>query len=260
MEGLCSFHPTQSVNDVLELLPNLGSVHLFLWYFGSNGLKKDGVRYYQKLLRKLLGVQSIDQIILYDLTAWGAFFDSGRKIEESNTNVEIVNSLKLAKICASKSNNFFNWLLTVTNPDVRTFIGDIFGRKKLYAPSESFDDKLIKISDIFPPLSILQPIMDLDVAKTYSVIQYLEGLFLVYSLVTNNINQICFLLPNDELKYYSETYFESDLIIFLKLMGLPTDPNLKVTFVSFTYGSKIRFRPYNAGKESIINLTKEMLI
>lgn len=254
------FHPLKSLTDAIDTLSLLNSnTNLILWYFGSKCFKLDGVKYYQKVIRRIVNIKTIDKIILYDLTAWGSFFCPRRTILEFNPNTDIVNSFDLDKIYALKSNIFFDWMCGETDDGVIEFIRSIISREELYTHSKTFEEKNIKLVDIFGSIPMINSILSLDVAKTYSAIQYIEALYIVYHLVKTGVSNICFFLPNDEQKYYISTCFEKDLIMYLKLMKVDDLSGICVNFVAFMHSTNIKSRPYNAGNQIVSVLTADNL-
>ena len=83
-----------------------------------------------------------------------------------------------------------------------------------------------------------------------------------YYLVNNGVYDICFLLPNDEQKYYSDTYFTDDLKRYLKLMHVDNEHMSKicVNFISFKFSTHTKARPYNAGSEILSTITIDILL
>ena len=251
-----TFYPINSQEHALEIVKNINGT-IYLWYIGSNGLRKDGIRYYQKMIRRLLVIKNV-KIILVDLTAWGAFFDSNKKLSDFNINVNAINNMNIDRICSIESHTFFDWMINVTNVAIINFINDIMSRDELFAMSKNYNNSNIIFGNIFTPNnpSILQHLINMDTSKTYSAIQYIEALYLIYSLVKTNICDICFMLPNDETKYYNEKYFSDDLTLFLKLMNLDQlIPKVNVHFIPFKYSTNLKARPYNAGKEILNEIT-----
>lgn len=237
-----------------ELIKQIGSDDptVILFYFGENGLKYDGVKYYQKLIRDL-NRKSLENTVLWDLTPWRAFHEAKVSTQSSNPNVDLVHSLSEGRLIGDKSANFFGWIIEEKNEDVIKFVHRIWKRESVFKASSEFKDSDVKIKDIFGDCKMTNPIAELDGGKSYSAFQYLEGIYLV------NIysgGRLCFVLPNDETKYYKCEELANDIIEFAKLKK---SKSTQVEFLSFVYSNKPNHRPYNAGKRNIDKLTKDLL-
>lgn len=124
-------------------------------------------------------------------------------------------------------------------------------REELFIHSQEFDCSGVNIGSLFPNLP--DKYKSLDAFKSYSLFQYLEMLYIISELSSAGVNQITFLLPNAEYKYYKFDFFSHDIKRILSI-------NIVIKFLSFRYTKHITSRPYNSGKEIVSKLTCDLLM
>ena len=97
-----------------------------------------------------------------------------------------------------------------------------------------------------------------DTVYIYSALQYLEGIFLVQTLLQQELDKknIVFLLPSDEYTYFQDQKlldtcksFQNDLNILIPIHESPT-----VWFYNFDYKNNGCMRPYLKLKDDIVLL------
>lgn len=225
--------------------------HVVLWYFGANGLRYNGVKFYQNIIRRL--ISNSNTVTLYDMSAWRALFNADAKFTDENPNADLVAHLSDGNVKSAKSSDFFRWIANA-QADVAEWMDSIFRRSELYRVSEGYPDSGIRVGDAFvssfdSESDAIRSIRHLDGSKAYSALQYLEMIYLTSVFQVNTV----FLLPNDEIKYYPAS-IQGDLRNFPK-----REIDREVVIFSFRYGDKPNHRPYISGQKCVKVLTKGLL-
>ena len=249
-----TFRYNLKVPELVSCVKNMKKKSLVVvWYVGINGLKEDGVKYYQKMFKEILASNNDVNIMLYDISAWKALFDINYSIHNDNTILDDVKNMTSSKFLSHKSKNYFDWLLQ--NKDNVEYL---LNEEKLYTASEKYQPSNIRFSDIkdFAELSS-SAIYTLDTGKSYSCLQYIEMLYLVKEFVGKGYEEILFALPNNELKYYDIPGL--DFVHNLKQI-LDKNSKITLTLCSFIFGKHSYHRPYNMGNRVLEKITKERLM
>ena len=239
------FHNEVPREELWERIKSYESPKVIFWYIGSHGLKSEGVQYHRKDLS--VCTQNGAECILFDLTAWGALTDKKCRLNGSNQNVDRINSFGIQQIKAISSNHFFAWMETHRDP---YFSEVILNRSFVYEKSTHFRPNGIKLGELLEN-KLFQPLLEKDTAQCYSMLQYLEAIYLVEKLVVEGGSNIIFALPNDEWKYYFDTNrsFETDIKHHLQEIGV--ERPIRIEFCTFLYGDDLTKRPYLEGKKVI---------
>ena len=144
----------------------------------------------------------------------------------------------------------------ITDHDLIQYFRKALQREFISASSEKVPNPNIRVRELFSSsCPIIAEWYDYDVAKAYSIFQYLEGCLLVDEIFVNqpkphNI-EIVFALPNDELKYYLDKHnsFQNDIDVLIekkyKTQNLE-HIDVKIKFLAFNFSSQSHHRPYNA--------------
>lgn len=245
-----------TLNNLTSAL-NAGDVCIY-WYCGSHGLKEDSINFYRESLTNALQIKAVP--FLVDLTAWGRMENLKCSLSNSNSNID--------KICSTgqlhafkTSDHFLNMLKSETRKPIIDLIQSIFKRTELFAASAQFDDKKISMLDVFGEgVDIIEPIRQIDAAKAYSVLQYVEFLYIVQHILTQcpETTRIKFMLPNDEDKYYTPS-LSDDLSRFLAANNM-SPKTLDIAIDCFNYGSELHHRPYNAPGKVVKKTTFDMVV
>lgn len=235
------------------------SPHLVLWYIGPEGLKKEGVKFYKdNILNPVLSQNENARFCLVDLTAWGAFKKENRSINLSSSCSSVIDDFPGGRISCIKSSQLLNKIQCPEDEEIANHFRLALRRDFLQNLSKKFPHIGVQLGNIFSESnSIAKEWGFLDVAKAYSMIQYLEGCFLVDEIVSKAAAvhecseiEIVFILPNDEYKYYQDesNFFQRDIEFLISRRCRHVDIsqfNISVHFYSFQYGSDQKMRPYN---------------
>lgn len=246
-----------------QKIQELGNnVQVMLWYGGEYGLKQEGVNFYKnRMLGKLLTMPTQPVCNLYDLTAWGSLRDRGISASSQNAFVETVNGFDIPQIKCVPSSDFFRWIQGEQNEILISGIQDILSKRTfIYKVSQSHEDKSIKVGEVFDEACrMLESLREMDTAKVYSALQYIEAFYLLQRMVEVEVNKgmdeitVVFGLPGSEYRYYYDESgsFQEDTIRVLKDMfgDRLNGKKLKVLFYTFDYSKDEKRRPYNAGRE-----------
>lgn len=98
--------------------------------------------------------------------------------------------------------------------------------------------------------SLIDSVGDKDVERGYSCLQYVEGYYLIERIIKEKIPSgvnkiaICFVLPNDESKYYLDYPTELERMLRLGFGKALDGIDLKIRFLFFEYGETLDARPY----------------
>lgn len=259
-----------------DLLPReiakLAKPRVIFWYIGAYGLKQEGVNFYRKRLAKLLDLSKDIRCYLYDLSSWEAFKKRESRIDRPpDPNVAIINGFAIERIKAISANDFFRWITNEKREKAVGLFSEIVRSEGLYSASANFPPTNLCLGEIFNRTApMLETQFNRDSSKSYSAVQYVEGIYLIDRLIQDELTednrkdiQLAFALPNDENKYYqtSSRSFAADVQTYLelnwgeKLQGR----NVCVTFFSFTFGNGMGNRPYNAGNKLVNQLNPKDL-
>lgn len=250
------FIETLHINTAIEIIKQYTNPQVLMWYIGPRGLRETGTKFYRQNIIFPLIHYSNAKLWLVDLTAWGAFSNKNCSTKATSSCCEKLNDLLKDRIKCIPSSLILNQISEISDPKLIQYFHSALKKSFISEASRNFPDKNILTKEIFssePP--IISDWLYEDVSKSYSAIQYLEGCFLVNELfrhhgLSQNLH-IVFILPNDELKYYkdNENSFRHDISFLITQKSTETNTtniNLKVSFISFSYGNRIDERPYNA--------------
>lgn len=283
----------EPLGDIIEKLSfystEIVDLKVILWYFGPNGLKVEGVQFYNaNLFQKIKTLES--QFFLYDLTAWSDFKNlnqKGRLFEKESSIAKNIVGEKRYQVLFSSG--FFKWVRDFEQPSWNYLVKEVFPRKTLR--QKSLENQIVNdlsLEKTLKELNVLKKsegsdefaeFLSLKAPLTYSVFQYLEGIYLVKRILEKTSEKkvkILFLLPNDEVEYYRfndreieekkfvPTFYDRFSIPRVPYSDFEDDldqlipPSLKdrfyeitVYFQAFQYQNSLKDRPYLNGNQVI---------
>lgn len=254
-----TFHGNFEVNEAVTKVSHLDSPDIVIWYIGTSGLKESCARFYQReIIDPILTNSSRSIFWLVDLTAWSALKDKNSSISNYSSISEKINGFCDFRIKCFKSSDFFGRIECINNIDFISYFQRALSRNSLWINSKDFKDNDIYVKDVFGSnCNLMSVFNDRMASKSYSMLQYLEGCFIIEEIVMENVLirkksdiQIVFLLPNDETKYYqcdSESFIKDIRFTLLNsLRDLFGKLKISVDFFSFNYGESSICRPYNS--------------
>lgn len=259
--------------EVVQNLASIeGPVDVYCWYEGPKGLLKSCALFMQKsIFEPLFYARKKDtKLCLYSLKEWD-FSKNITMMSASNSVGEALNRINRAFVECIYSSAFFQYCAQVAPESAfYTYLNEELPKKEwLRELSAGQREKGIKVAAIFNnQSSLFDCIKDWDVSAAYSLIQYVEGYYLIQKSIRNGLLkgqskiEIVFVLPNDEGKYYFDK--EKKCVDFSKDIEsmLQRDSELQrefgealkvteinVTFCFFKYGKgkSLKPRPYLEG-------------
>lgn len=249
---------------------------MIVWYSGEDGLTKRCFDFYQsQLINKLYSGENKNKdwcLYLYDLWAWrglkcslDVLLDQKQGMRWLDEHSEVIPS---GTFFASLLHNdsfmaaFFKKIMDDTLKEgPRAFI---FDKSKTYPDNHQSFIGLFKGYNQGSSCSLLAHPAFLypktgtggfkDTAKSYSALQYLEGLWLAIQMIQQNVNngirniQLFFILPTGETDYYrpmnnnqEQNPFCDDLKKLVKWYYGKVHPRVDIHFLEFDYTHQYRY-------------------
>jgi hypothetical protein len=178
---------------LIEAIRKVENPQVIIWYIGIYGLCREGMNYYRKDLSKIYSTSNAE-CSLYDMTAWAPFAPKETKcsVQDFNGNANLINQFAIPRIQCLKSCDFFNWLREERFQKKMEDLKAVLKRPFIYEKSKEFPDAKSTIGDIFQrQCPLLEDIYDINAAKGYSALQYLEGIYLIQKIVNDTL-YLCF--------------------------------------------------------------------
>lgn len=254
-----SFNDDCNLEHSFSKIFSLKSPNIVLWYIGAKGLRVSCAKFYKEnIIDHVLENNPSAVFWLVDLTAWGALKDKNSSICNFSSISNIIDNFNQPRIKCLKSSEFFNKIKLITDKEVISHFQSSLSDPHVWSSSADFDDNDISVGDLFQnDCQLLSNFYDRNASKSYSMLQYLEGCFLVeeiskrvYLEKNNRDIEIVFFLPNNERKYYqhAQDHFASDIQFAVKnsLGKFSRELKISINFFSFKYGENEHCRPYNA--------------
>lgn len=194
---------------VRRLVAIEGPADLYFWFEGREGLPRKGADFMkEKFFIPLSQLRRDFTFCLYSLKAWS--FKRLDKMPEISEVVEAINKTD-SVYKGINSKGFFQYCGEKNNSPLADFLKPELKKKKwLLELSEKYKDCKTKVSQVFKRASLLDDFNTLDFNKAYSLLQYVEGYYLIQESVRRGLEKrqslinIVFVLPNDEAKYYED--------------------------------------------------------
>ncbi len=248
-----------TTSQVITTISQIPSPHVIMWYIGSHGLKKEGVKYYKDfLINPIIERANHPSFDLLDLTAWAALGDSKIPITKVSSFAEKIDTFATINLRCIKSADIFKKMQKLEDRELIDYFRAALSREFIRKSSEAMPDRNIKLGMVLDHnCAVLSDWFNIDTSKGYSVLQYLEGCLLIEEVVqnclrfqNNNDIELIFALPNDELKYYRDetNAFKQDVEFLLKhrMGSILKGSRINIKFLAFQYGDSAHQRPYNA--------------
>lgn len=247
--------PCEPEEIVKELALTEGPIDIYCWYEGSQCIPLVGANFMKtSLLQPLYESKKDAKFYLYSLKAWN--FEPKKNISDMKADSplgEAINRLNKAAIECIYSSSFFKYCTTQAqeNCGLYEFFNEELPKKKWLLELSENKRRINKtIEKLFnEKSSLLDSIKEKDISEGYSLMQYVEGYYLIQESVKKGLVngqkkiQIAFVLPNDEGKYYLD--YPKDIEPMLRkdfgeqLSGI----DIAISFKFFKY-NEIDDRPY----------------
>lgn len=231
-------------NVVAKIASIQGPADVYCWFEGPEGLSQSCINFMKKNIIVPLSKKKTDaKICLYSLKSWS--FEDVFKIEETalktdNKALEWVNSSDFFQYCANPSIGIAAWVER-----------ELPQKKWLYVLSETKELKNKTVQELFNnKKSLFSCIEELDVSQAYSLMQYIEGFYLVQRSIRKGLEQgrekieVVFALPNDEWKYYEDFPKDIDAMLKAEFGSTLNKIEVNIAFQFFQYTKNIKSRPY----------------
>lgn len=267
-----------SIRDKIPSIATIKGVNIVTWFTGDEGAIERGLRFYQKnLFGQLNAIEEsrknktpLDyRLYLYNLVGWKAFKDPSVSLTDPSKST-LFTVTKSAKLINSKwqlayATDFFTWIKKLGSKATE-LLKNILSRKEPWFLSKSLlENKKILPNNLTVAAADLKTLGlfdnkydTIDTADFYSAFQYIEGLYLVYLIATNAINNnpnvntipIVFLLPKGETNYYvfnadgGKTFGQDASNLLGTCFSSIPKAKINVSFTEFTYQGPGTSRPY----------------
>lgn len=251
---------------VKQLASIEGPVDVYFWYEGSQCLPRSGAVFMKKqIFAPLYKVKQDAKLCLYSLRAWD-FKRNITTMVSSTPLGEAINRINTAAIECIYSSAFFRYCSQVSiESDLYAFIRDELPKKEwLFKLSGTQRRSGTTINAFFNDRSSLfDCVKDLDVSSAYSLMQYVEGYYLIRESVKKGlINrqkriQIAFVLPNDESKYYIDLPKDIEKMLQLDFAKDLIGVEVNISFQFFQYGDSVTSRPYIDKRRKALKVASE---
>ena len=255
---------TVAPEEVVDSLASIeGELDVYTWYEGPTAITKLGAKFLkEKLFEPLYNRKSNAKLLLYSLEAWN-FQRNINAMNETTPKGVRINCINKVFIECVYASSFFKFC-TQYNKETPLYrlVNDELPRKQwLVELSANRNPRGKTIKELFEEeLSLVDCIKEWDVCKSYSILQYLEGYYLIREALIRGVEQgkqkiqVAFALPNDEAKYYQDLPEDIEKMLKAefgeKLNGL----ELNVYFRFYEYGSAISSRPYLGSMQKGLNV------
>lgn len=234
-------------SDLYREVACIDKPSVIFWYMLKD-LYSKGASYYKKDLAKIQPVAG--QCYLYDLTAWAATKSKTYSITDCNANADRINKLAIPKIVCEKSSGFFAWLQTCKGAELEYIRKVILQRQFIFKLSATVPTKGITVAELFQnKCPVLESIYKMDAENAYSALQYLEGIYLIRTIIGQEpasspakVSNVVFALFNNESEYYrdNEGSFAKDLSAMLDISfgSSLAGRKINIAFYNVNYGTR----------------------
>lgn len=205
----------------------------------------------QTALIKPLYSQEKTKIWLYSLKGWD-FKEKVQRLCTTTVLGNVINRINRAAIECIYASSFFQFCKQVSiESDLYAFISTEMPKKTwLFELSQKRDPIGLSVSQFFDnQSSLFNFAAKMDVAHAYSLMQYVEGYYLIREIVKNALIkgegkiECIFALPNDEGKYYRDLSLDMEKLLKADFGDALTNFQINICFKFFKY-KKLKDRPY----------------
>jgi len=241
----------RSPKEVVEKIASIkGSVDLYCFYEGADLKKKSiplvsAVFYRDNIFKPLLEKKEDVKLWPYSLKGW-YFQKNAEALCVSTPLGESINKINPLFVECIYASSFFRYCTMPKEALRKLFNEKLKDKEWLFELSKNSRKNKKTIEEFFgSKFSVFESINGMQVNKAYSVMQYVEGYYLVRESVKRGLSnnkkkiEIAFVLQNDEYKYYKD--FPEDIETMLKTdFGREIeDVVINVTFQFFREGELV---------------------
>ena len=237
-----------------ELQSIKGPIDIYFWFEGQRGIPEAGANFYKEnFFKPIVEVKQDAKFLLYSLIGWNFSVNVPDLKAQSKMSAQINKVNKLAVTAISAAGYLKYCTEDNIKENLKTFIADsILNVKYFYELSKDYKNKNKTVSEFFSVKSnLFDSIGSYDVSKAYSVMQYIEGFYLLQKSVKSKLDkgekliQVALVLPNDEAKYYRDYVDLYENMLKLEFGESLNEVDINIWFRFFSYGEKADDRPYS---------------
>ncbi len=228
---------------------------VYLWYEGAEGLPRKGATFMRKIFDEALIANQEASLYLYSLRGWNFTECRLNSMPHSNALGEAINALALRRISCLYSYGFFRFCAQFAKDCglYRFFQRELPQKEWLFNHSKDKAELGITVGEFLSSeSSIFDCIAYMDVNRAYSVMQYVEGLYLVRESIKKAISdargevEVAFLLPSGEESYYDNREYQEFSDDLERMLEIERIENVQVSvkFCTFQYKENKKARPY----------------
>lgn len=250
--------------EVVESVASLeGDLDVYTWYEGPSLITKLGANFLkEKLFEPLYKRKSDAKLWLYSLEAWN-FKKNVNAMNETTPKGVRINSINKVFMESIYSSSFFKFC-TQYNQETPLYrlVNDELPKKQwLVDLSANRNPRGKTVKELFDQQSTLVDcIKEWDVSKSYSILQYLEGYYLIRNTLIKGLEQkkqkiqVAFALPNDEAKYYQDLPEDIEKMLRAEFGEKLNGVEVNVYFRFYEYGPSKSSRPYLGSIQKGLNV------
>ena len=230
-----------------------GPVDVYFWFEGSQCLPQSGAIFMkEQFFEPLYQLKPNAKLCLYSLKAWS--FEKTITTMPSSTSLgEAINRINTAAVECIYSSLFFQYCRQAAKIEgFYAFINDELPKKAwLFQLSNAQRKCGTTVGAFFDgQSSLFDCIKEMDLSSAYSLMQYVEGYYLIRESVRKGLEkrqqkiEIAFALPNDESKYYRDLPQDIEQMLQLDFGKDLANIEINIRFQVFQYGESLASRPY----------------
>lgn len=198
--------------EVVKTISSIeGFVDLYCWYEGPEVLPQSCAQFYKdKIFAPLLSIKKDVKLCPYSLRGWN--FTENVDVMKDSPLGDSINKIDPLAVECFYASSFFKFCNQPQKEGLQKFFDEELIKKKwLFKISAKRTKSQKTVEEFFnSKTSIFKCINGMDVAQAYSVMQYVEGYYLVRESVENGLKtdkkkiEVIFVFQNDEYKYYKD--------------------------------------------------------
>lgn len=237
-----------------EVVANITSLQdeaeVICWYEGIFGLPKKGAQFMsEEIISPLLEKKRNIKLVLYSLLGWN--FCKYKTIDIMPYSTLLGEKINLTTSGAALFLYSFDFFRFCLQNKIKFFDEKLLAKKYLIDLSAGRNLSGVTVRQLFENKnSLVESLYDMDLAHAYSLLQYVEGYYLIRESVRRQLTanreriNIVFALPNNEGMYYKDLPQDIEILLRTDLGALITTANIQIDFHFFNYGNSESARPY----------------
>jgi hypothetical protein len=203
--------------DVVDSLAEVdGPLDIYTWFEGPAFITKKGATYLQEnLFEPLYRKKNDAKLFLYALTGWNLKLKKvACSIPETTPLGIAINNVNKKALECMYATSFFKYCCRNVDDQsslYRLLYEELPKKQWLIDLSKGKTPSGMSIDQFFGnQISYLDSVKEMDTESTYSILQYVEGYYLIKEAIIRGMEknqskiEIAFMLPNDEAKYYQD--------------------------------------------------------